>query len=95
MTRSWLMKGNRSVSITSRFGHETPRTTPVICSVRDDSGCDLFKMEGAQLPESPLGEEPKMAAQPTLDCVESESVKPLSLGDLSLQRYLANPDWYT
>lgn len=52
-------------------------------------------MEGARLPESPLGEEPKMAAQPTLDCVESESVKPLSLGDLSLQRYLANPDWYT
>lgn len=52
-------------------------------------------MEGARLPESPLGEELKVAAQPTLDCVESESVKPLSLGDLSLQRYLANPDWYT
>lgn len=45
-------------------------------------------MEGAWATESPLGgEQPKMAAQPTLDCV-----KPLSLGDLSLWHGLAYPE---
>lgn len=88
------MKGNRSISITSRFSHETPRTTPTIfCSFFDDSGFYLFKTEGDRITESPpLREQPKMAAQPTLDCVKSQNVKPLSLGGLSLQRYLANPD---
>lgn len=53
----------------------------------------MSKREGAWIPESSLGgKPPKMACQPMLDGDESERVKPLSLEDLLLQCYLANPD---